>query len=179
MIIREQLIEVGQYNKPHGVNGEISASLDSTSNLLSSFSCLISEIDGIFVPFFVKSSRSKSSQSILLNIDGIQNEYEAALLVNKTIFVLKSEYGKLLDETETDELPIDFFIGFSVFQGKAKKAMGEICDVDDSTANILFKIKTTANHKEILVPAVEEFIDDIDMEKKAVYMSIPNELLEL
>ena len=70
MITREELIAIGHYNKPHGVAGEISATIDVDADALRELSCLVSEVDGIYVPFFINSCRSKSSETVLLTIDG-------------------------------------------------------------------------------------------------------------
>ena len=58
MIRRDELIQIGQFNKPHGIEGEITASVNYDFDDLSAFSCLIVEIDGIFVPFFVTNVRT-------------------------------------------------------------------------------------------------------------------------
>ena len=177
MITREEIIEIGIYNKPHGINGEISATIDCDFDVLTRFRCLISEIDGIFVPFFVEKTRSKSAQTALLTIDGIRNESEATLLVNKEIFVKKDEFDKLSEEFDSDEMPIDYFIGFSVII-KGKR-IGEIVDVDDATTNVLFKIESDSSENEILIPAVDEFVVDIDTENSIITMDVPEELLNL
>ena len=59
MILRDELIAIGRYNKPHGVAGEISATIDVDIDTLKELSCLVSDIDGIFVPFFVNSCRPR------------------------------------------------------------------------------------------------------------------------
>ncbi|MDO4511513.1 MAG: ribosome maturation factor RimM [Bacteroidales bacterium] len=177
MITREELIEIGVYNKPHGVNGEISATIDCDLDVLTRFSCLISDIDGIYVPFFVNASRGKTAQTALLLIDGISNENEAALLVNKAIFVKKNEFEDLAEAYDSDEMPIDYFIGYkAIINGKEA---GEIVDVDDSTANVLFRIAAEDSDKEILVPAVDEFVVDIDTEGESIALDVPEELLNL
>ena len=112
MITRNQLISIGHYNKPHGVYGEISATLDIDISFLNEFKCLVSDIDGIFVPFFITELRTKNVSTALLKIDGIKNEDEAGLLVNKEIFVLKNEYEQLSFEEDVDEFPLDYFIGY-------------------------------------------------------------------
>ena len=61
MITREELIAIGHYNKTHGVAGEISATIDVDMSLLESLSCLVSDLDGIFVPFFVNACRPKTN----------------------------------------------------------------------------------------------------------------------
>lgn len=177
MILRENIIEVGRYNKPHGVNGEISATLDVDIEVLREFSCLISDIDGIFVPFFVEASRAKSASTALLTIDGIGNENEAALLVNKEIYVLKSEYEQLSDDEDCDEMPLDFFLGFTIFSHNGDR-VGEIVDVDDSTENVLFIVEREDSN-EIPIPAADELILDLNMDEKQLTMTIPDGLLDL
>ncbi len=177
MITRDELVDIGRYNKPHGVNGEISATVDCDIDVLERFSCLVSDVDGIFVPFFIKQLRTKSAQSVLLTVDGINDDTEAALLVNKDIYVLKREYSRIAQESESDDYPIDYFIGFSVDEQDGT-VLGEIVDVDDTTANVLFKVKTPGD-KEVLVPAVDDFIVDIDIDKRQLTMNIPKELLQL
>lgn len=177
MITREELIEIGLYNKPHGVSGEISATIDCEFNVLSNFSCLISEIDGIFVPFFVNACRTKTSQTVLLQIEGISSELDAALLVNKLIYVKKVEFDKLSENFETDEMPTDYFIGYKVLINN--DLIGKIVDIDDATANVLFKIECDKNRRELLIPAVEDFIVDIDTDAKVMTIEVPAELLDL
>ena len=102
MITREELIAIGHYNKAHGVAGEISATIDVDFEVLRALSCLVSDIDGIFVPFFVNSVRPKNSDTVLLTIDGIDTEMEAARLVNHDIYALKRDYRQENDEYDAD-----------------------------------------------------------------------------
>ena len=71
MIGRDDLVEMGCYNKPHGINGEISATMLCDLELLDRFKCLVTCVDGIYVPFFVESKRPKTEQTVLLKLDGI------------------------------------------------------------------------------------------------------------
>lgn len=177
MILRNDIIEIGRYNKPHGVNGEISASLDVDIDVLDEFSCLISDIDGIFVPFFVDAMRSKSSSTVLLSIEGVTSEVKATLLVNKEIYVLKSEYEKLSDDDDCDEMPIDFFIGFGVVTHDGHQ-VGTIVDVDDTTINVLFVVESPMG-EEVAIPAANELITNLDFDSKTIEMSLPVGLLDL
>ncbi len=56
MILRTDITEAGVFNKPHGIKGEISATLDYDTDL-SDVKCIVIEIEGIFVPFFIVSVR--------------------------------------------------------------------------------------------------------------------------
>ena len=50
MIKKEELIKIGQFNKPHALNGEISFTF--TDDIFDRSDCdyIVCDIDGIFVP---------------------------------------------------------------------------------------------------------------------------------
>ena len=174
MISREEITCIGHFNKTHGINGEISATINSPLNVMDDCKCLVCNIDGIFVPFFPSNVRQKTSESMLITIDGITNETEAEMLVNKDIFVLTSDYAaKVKDD---DEVPVDFFVGFDTLVND--ELHGKVTNIDDSTANVLFVI-TLDNEKELLVPAADQFISEIDIDKRFINFDIPQDLLEL
>lgn len=175
MITRSQIVEMGHFNKPHGVNGELSATVDCDLDVIKGFSCLISEIDGIFVPFFVESLRPKSTETVLLKIDGINNETDAALLVNKSIYVKKDEYEQLSDEYDDDAMPLDFFIDYTVVD--EGNVLGTIVDVDEETDNCLFVVKRS-DGSEVMIPTSDDFINDIDTDKCVIDMSLPQGLID-
>ena len=180
MIERKDIISLGQFNRTHGLQGEISATLDCEPDLLKQFRCIVVDIDGIFVPFFVGGIRPKNHATALLKIDDLNTEAEAAKLVNHEIFVLKDEYRALQQElADDDEMPLspDFLIGFKAVVNRDYH--GEITDIDDQTANVLFEVTLTNDNKRILIPAVDEMITDIDFESQNVVFDIPEELLEL
>lgn len=178
MITRDSLIKIGRYNKPHGVYGEISATLDVDTDLLARFSCLVSDIDGIFVPFFVTDSREKSAQVTLLSIDGVTTDGQASMLVNKDIFVLRQEYDELpADDGQGDEYPLDYFVGFKIFDNDGTP-VGDVVGVDDTTINWLFVVETP-DGGQVHVPAADELIEDIDMNSRAIVMNLPDGLLNL
>lgn len=176
MITRDELISIGHYNKPHGVAGEISATVDVDFDVLRSLSCLVSEVDGIFVPFFVNACRPKSGETVLLTIDGINNETEATLLVNADIFALKREYTERSVEDDADGYPLDYFIGFELkdVQGNT---IGEIIDVDEQTENAIFIV--SRDEEECMIPAADELIIEFDVDDKTMVVDLPQGLLEL
>ncbi len=176
MIKREDLISVGHYNKPHGVVGEISATVNVDIDLLQHLSCLVSEIDGIFVPFFAEACRPKSRETVLLTIDGIDNEEDAAMLVNREIFALKGDIQCFADDDEEDEYPLDYFIGFEL-QDSDRTRVGVIIDVDEQTDNAIFIVDRDGY--ECMVPATDELIVEFDIDKRIMVMDLPQGLLNL
>ena len=176
MIKREELIAIGHYNKPHGVSGELSATVDVDIEVLRELSCLISGVDGIFVPFFVNACRPKSHETVLLTIDGINDEQEAARLVNHDIYVLKREYRQESIDADADGYPLDFFIGFEVRDSDGT-VIGEIADVDEQTENAIFIVERDGS--EIMVPATDDLIVEFDLDGKVMVMDLPQGLLDL
>lgn len=176
MITREELIGIGHYNKPHGVAGEISATVDVDVDVLKSLSCLVSEVDGIFVPFFVNACRPKSAETVLLTIDGITTEHEASLLVNHDIYALKRDYVQASDDADADGYPLDYFIGFELRDSDGKR-VGEIIDVDEQTENAIFIIDRDGD--EVMVPASDDLIVEFDTDDRIMVMELPQGLIEL
>ena len=177
MITRDEILEIGQFNKTHGVKGEISATIDCSAADFARFSCVVSEIDGIFVPFFVSGVRTKSADTVLLTVDGFDTDVQVKALVNKTIYVLKKEYAAVSADEDCDEMPVDYFIGFEARDTEGA-VLGEIVDVDDSTDNVLFVI-ADAHGNEFSVPAVDEFIDDINDDENLIVLDLPIGILDI
>lgn len=176
MITRDELIAIGHYNKPHGVAGELSATVDVDLEVLRGLSCLVNDIDGIFVPFFVNAIRPKSVDTMLLTIDGIENEKEAARLVNRDIYALKRDYQQESIDADADGYPLDFFIGFELRDSNGSR-VGEITDVDEQTENAIFVVDRDGS--EIMVPATDDLIVEFDVDNKLMVMDLPEGLLDL
>lgn len=176
MITRDELIAIGHYNKPHGVAGEISATLDVEWDLLRELSCLVSDIDGIYVPFFVNAIRPKSGDTVLLTIDGVGNEKDVARLVNRDIYALKREYRQESIDADADGYPLDFFIGFELRDSDGSR-VGEITDVDEQTENAIFIIDRDGT--DLMVPATDDLIVEFDVDDKVMVMDLPEGLLDL
>ena len=56
--------------------------------------------------------------------------------------------------------------------------MCTIDHVDDSTIHLLFEV-TTPDGKEVLIPASDDLIEEVNAEKKEIRMAIPEGLLQL
>lgn len=167
MILEKEIFKAGKINKTHGVNGELNCAIDADT--IDRAEYMVLDMDGIFVPFFISNIRVKSSNSVLLTLEDIETETDARNLVGKDIYL---PIHLMSDE---DMLSYEYFVGFTVVNGDEK--LGEISFVDDQTVNILFGI--TADEGDILLPAVEDFIMEVDNENKILYTNYPIELVEL
>lgn len=169
MITAEQLIQIGRFNSPHGINGEVAATLSEDVDL-TSLQCIVVDIDGIYVPFFIKSIRNKNATTVLLTIEDINDEKESALLANKPIFTLRDQYVSGVDD-DVEGFYADDLIGYNATDTTGK-LNGDIIAIDDSTDNVLLIVRN-ADGKDVLIPAVEEFIDEIDQQTKKINFDLP------
>lgn len=177
MITRDELIKVGNYNHAHGLHGEISATFIVNVDLLEAFSCLISEVEGIFVPFFVDSSRPKSNKTALLKLHDFESNAEVSLLTGRAIHVLRTEYAEHVQQPEKVDGALDAFIGYHVADEQGRE-IGEIIDYDDSTANVLFRLENETGDT-FLIPAASDLVEAVDHEKKLLVMNLPSGITEL
>lgn len=173
MIFLNQLSKIGRAFKPHGINGEISISLDYDC-IPTLFSCLIFEIEGIFVPFFIEQFREKSQNSFLVKFKGMYSDVDVAELSNHDIYAQKFELDV---DDDCDEMYAEDFIGYKIYE-QNKDLIGEIIDYDDSTENALFIVRTV-EEEIVYIPIVEDFIVDINNIDKNVTMALPSGLLDL
>ena len=69
-------------------------------------------------------------------------------------------------------------MGFHIIDVNINKEIGVIVSVDNSTINTLFEVRTK-NNKDILVPASDYLIQDIDATKQVIKMNLPEGILNL
>lgn len=173
MIKDSEIIKIGTLAKPHGIKGEIVASMDFDLDL-TSLKCIIVPIDGIYVPFFITGSRPKSADAEIIAIEGIDNESQAKELCG-------ADFYALMDDVEIDKDAdggyIADFIGYRV-TGSDGKTVGTIRDYDDSTPNVLFIIEDASGQKRY-IPVAPELITGMDHERRILSMELPDGLMEI
>ena len=178
MISQNELKEVGKFQKTHALKGELNALLDIDPDYLAEGNAIVMDVDGIFEPFYASSVRPKGSQSYLVKLDGIDSEEEAKGFVNKTIYALKNQLAPFLDVEEDEIYDDDDLVGYEIIDSDTGEEVGKITHVDTSTENVLFVVETPGG-EEVFIPAVEDFISEIDDEGKVIRMNLPEGLVDL
>ena len=172
MIREEDVYRIGIINKPHGVHGELSFTFDDDIFDRVDADYIICMMDGILVPFFLESYRFRSDSTALIKLEGIDTEQQARRMTNVEVYFPK-EHAEELDD---NELTWNFFVGFQI-NDINKGEIGKVTDVDDSTINTLFVVDYKGS--EVLIPAQEDFIVELNRKKKVIKMNLPEGLLEL
>ncbi|MDR0745145.1 MAG: ribosome maturation factor RimM [Mediterranea sp.] len=172
MIKKEEVYKIGLFNKPHGIHGELLFTF--TDDIFDRVDCdyLVCLLDGIFVPFFIEEYRFRSDSTALVKLDGVNTSERARRFTNVEVYFPVKYAG----EANPDKPAWNFFVGFTMREIHAGD-LGEIIDIDDTTVNVLFVVKL--GEKELLVPAQEEFIVEIDQMHKAITVDLPEGLLSL
>jgi len=172
MIKKEDVYKIGIFNKPHGIHGELQFTF--TDDIFDRTDCdyLICSLDGIFVPFFIEEYRFRSDSTALVKLEKIDSAERARMFTNVDVYFPV----KYAEEAEDADLSWNFFIGFQmtdIHHG----FLGKIIDVDTTTVNTLFVVEY--NETELLVPAQEDFIVNINQTDKEMEVDLPDGLLSL
>lgn len=112
-----------------------------------------------------------SDSSALIKLEGVDDEQQARRFTNTEVFFPK----KHAEGTEDEDLTWAYFTGFIIKDVKEGK-IGKVTDVDDSTINTLFVVDRDG--KELLIPAQEDFIVNLDREARIITMDLPSGLIE-
>lgn len=174
MIGKEEVYKIGIFNKPHGVHGELLFTFtdDIFDRVESEY--VVCLLEGIFVPFFIEEYSFRSNSTALMKLKDVDTAEEARMLTNVEVYFpvrLAEADGK-----GSSGLTWNCLVGFRMKEVHCGH-IGEVTDVDTSTANTLFVVNHGGN--ELLVPVREEFIAGIDMEHRVITVSLPEGLLDL
>ena len=174
MIRLEDVYQIGRMGKAHGLKGEINFQFTDDVWERTDSDYLICDVDGILVPFFIEEYRFRSDSTAIMKFEDLDSADAIQFLVNSNVFFEK-KYQEELDE---DEVSLHYFIGFKMIDGDNDKEIGTIIDIDDKTDNWLFIVERPDGN-EVMIPAHEEFFQEIKQEEKTMVMDLPIGLLDL
>jgi len=111
-------------------------------------------------------------RAVILKLSGIDSREAAEEARGKDIYITEKD----LPELAEDEYFIRDLIGVLVFDD-AGNIIGELCNVIQNSAQDIYEIETE-NGKRILIPAVGEFILNIDIKAKRMDVKLIEGLIE-
>lgn len=179
MITRADLDLVGKVNKTHGIDGELSISMFDTTlaDAIDVDDCLLFDIDGIFVPFFIDGVRPRGNESLLVTFDGESSREAVTGFVGKDVFMTRERVMELTGDAATDDgIYAGSLIGFRAVSADGAE-IGVIEDIDDSSDNPLFIVGRGEGEKPVLIPIVDDFIVEISDDR--IIFDLPEGLLDL
>lgn len=173
MIRKDEVYKIGRLGKPHGVKGEISFQFDDDVFDRVDANYLVLDIDGILVPFYMEEYRFKNDEVALMKFEDIDTQEAVRQYTGCDVF-----FPRHLSDSDDDSLSWAEIIGFSLVDAQTGVNVGTINHVDDSTLNLLFDI-VTPDGDDLLVPANNDLIEEVDADKRIIRMALPEGLLDL
>ncbi len=173
MIDKNRCTNIGECVKRHGVKGELIIRLNpqlSINSIETDF--IYFELEGGLVPFKIDSIRSKNSTDILVAFYDTENENTINRLIPSQVYVESSDLQ--VDTSSSDDL--SSFIGWKATDVK-RGELGVITDIIEIPNNPLFVIDKKGT--ELLIPANDDLVSDIDRENRVVALTLPEGLLDM
>ena len=169
MIKREDVYKIGRLGKAHGVKGEVS--FQFTDDIFDSVDAeyLVLDVDGILVPFFMEEYRFRNDSVCLVKFCDIDTQQRAQELTGCDVY-----FPRALAEKAEETPSLSSLVGFKIVSVPDGSTIGTIAAIDDTTQNILFELEDGT-----LIPASDELIENIDVNKKEIIMNIPEGLLDI
>lgn len=172
MIREEEVYKIGTLTRVHALRGELSFSFTDDVWDRVDADYLVLRIDGILVPFQLEEYRFRSDSVALVKFLHIDSADDAQEFAGCEVYFPFA----LTPEEEPEEYTWKHFTGFRV-SDELLGDLGEVSHVEDSTANVLFCVE--GRYGELLIPAVEEFVVDIDHSGRHLRMRLPEGLIDL
>ncbi len=173
MIKENEVFKIGRFAKPHGIKGELSFVTNSDVLENDEDPYIVCDMEGILVPFFIEEYRYKTDSVILLKLEDVDTDEDADVFVGKDVYYPLS---KMDEESLIDSMTWESFVGYKVID-EHEGCLGSISYVDESTLNVLLCVDHDGDV--LHIPAVDEFIMDVDHEERTLTVSLPEGLLDL
>lgn len=171
MISKESCYFLGKIVRTSGLKGEVFAffDVDSLSDYAGLDSVLV-EIKGALVPFFVASIQIRHNGAVI--------RFEDATLEEAQKWVGCALYLPLdtLPPLTGNKFYYHEVLGFEVVDEQAG-AIGRLNDIMDNAAQPVMCVAHSSG-KEIMVPLIDEFLTEVDRERKTLRIKAPAGLID-
>lgn len=182
MITDSDVYKIGTLTRTHGVHGELVFQFTDDVWDRVEADYLFCRMDGLLVPFFLEEWRFRSETTALLKFEDVDQTDTAQRLVGAEVYFPKALTPAELEE---EELTWQHFMGFEVLlmsesasSAETGQRLGKVTAVFDQTANILLEV-TADDGRTVLIPAHEDFVLRADHRERRLWVSVPDELLNL
>ena len=154
----KEYLECGKIANTHGVKGAVVIeSWCDSPEVLASIKIVYKEKAGAYLPIKVNKAAVYKGR-VLAELDGVDTLEKAAVLKNTVIFAARADLP-----IEDGAFFVQDLIGLSVYELETGEKYGTLSDVISGSATELYEIKNERGT--FLIPAVPEFVKEIDLEK--------------
>ena len=172
MITKDDCFYLGKIVKTHGLKGELTIKIDADNPAAyTKMNHFFVEINKVLTPFFVE-RLTRSGDKFFIALPGVTTIDEASRYVGREVYLPLEMLPKLKgNKFYYHELP-----GFKVVD-EQKGDIGIVKEVLQYPTQAIIQIEFQG--KEILLPIVDEVIKKLDRNKKVLYVSAPDGLIDM
>ena len=157
---------LGEFIKLFSFKGEIILYSDNTISLIENLDTIFIDIDGAFVPFQIKKSKSHKKNIFRVLLEGISSESEAKDFLKKSVYINKLENQDNINNIVDN---------FNVYNNN--EYLGIVISTTNKTGQTIIEVKM--KEKIVLIPFVDEFIVEINYDLNKIDMILPDGLLDI
>ena len=169
-----RLVQVGRVLKPHGLRGELCVEIHAGSPFLfEGISRVYLELPGKKARPCVLEAWRPHRERVLILVDRCQGRDQAETLRGALVLVRERD----LPDTDEDGLCPEDILGLPVVRPDGGR-IGVLEDMRDMAGQEIWFVRDEAGN-EILLPAVEEIVVEIDLEQGLIRVDPPDGLVEL
>ena len=169
----KDVFKIGRLGKTHGVKGEVSFHFTDDVFDRVDADYVFVETEGLLVPFFFEEYRFRSEETALVKFAGIDDADRAAELTGCDVY-----FPRELCDEDDEELSWQELVGYTLLDSTTGHPVGTIAAIDLSTINTLFEVQSSDGQR-LLVPANDDFVDDIDRGTRTITMHLPEGLMDI
>lgn len=166
-----ELKVVGTISRSHGLHGSLKVNIHAAGvPALEKDEPVFILLQGGPVPFFVEDCKQSSRDRMVLKLEDIDSVEQAEKLVGKDLMLERIK----LDAPEQDAS--SELMGCKVVDSE-KGPIGQVSGIMDNPQHPILEV--AFENKTILIPWVEDIINDVDVETKLIKISAPEGLIDL
>ena len=170
---KEDCFFLGTVVAKYSFKGEVLIKLDTDDpETYLSLQSFLLEDESHLIPCFTTKVQLHKSQLLRISVEGVNSEKQADLMIGKSVYLPLDQLPKLDD----DQFYFHEIIGFKVID-YVLGPIGIITGVNDASSQVLLEVEH--NDRQILIPLVDELIQQLDKQQKQLYLTIPEGLLDL
>lgn len=174
---KNRFVEIGRVGRPHGLDGKVRIlpNIDFTDDLLSKVSVLYmrnsrSDMFPVRIESVHKETKN-NQQSFFVKFDLIANRDQAEEARDKALFAEKEDLDAF-NKPFSDPLSV---LGYAAWF--ENREIGRVLEVIENPAHPILEIKIGSGS--LLIPSVDEYIENIDHKNAIVYCINLDQLTDL
>lgn len=190
-MLEENAEAVARVSKTFGQNGELALSFyDTFPQEYELSEPLFVIIDKLAVPLFCNRFQRRGQNGAIVGFEDLDTERRASELVGHELYLENPALTEEEEEAGEGLIYLEDLVGYRIHLASNKGQAASASSSDPSKTpeedyieafidgeNPLFKAQIGG--REVLIPAVDEFITDIDEEQRTIEFDLPEGLLEL